>query len=141
LCCGTARLAGAEEDKIASPAEDPALFIGMTLQELYALYGVPQSVHPVRGREEWQDDVVFTYGNGDFYIYRDRIWQVGVQNAYGIKIGDNQAALAETLGERITLSGAHALYSLPDRRWSITVRFNMDPKGAVSAIFIYRSDF
>jgi len=53
--------------------------VGLRLDELIARFGVPRAVHAVRGAEEWQDDVVFVYSQGDFYIHRDRVWQGGVQ--------------------------------------------------------------
>ncbi|MDR3146416.1 MAG: hypothetical protein LBU21_09065, partial [Treponema sp.] len=70
LCLGApAELSAQEGDEV-----DPASRIGLSLDELVAGRGVPESVYAVRGGEDWQDDVVFVYPDGDYYIYRDRVW-------------------------------------------------------------------
>ncbi|MDR3247824.1 MAG: hypothetical protein LBT39_03470, partial [Treponema sp.] len=72
----------------AVPDGDPEAFIGLTLEGLFARFGVPREVYALRGQEEWQDDVVLVYPQGDFYVFRDRVWQVGVPSAHGIRVGD-----------------------------------------------------
>jgi hypothetical protein len=120
---------------------DPSSFIGLTLESVLSRFGVPKSVYPVRGLEAWQDDVVFEYENQDIYIYKDRVWQVGLKTAYGISLGDRQAAVLSTLGTGVQSFDDHLLFSLPSRRWPLMLRVNLNALGAVSAIFVYRSDF
>jgi hypothetical protein len=121
-------------------AEDPASFIGLTLQELITGMGVPQSVYAVRGIEEWQDDVVFVYGTGDFYVFKDRVWQVGIKTALRIRAGDPRAAVLLALGEGAEDRGDYLLYPITGRSWPLTLRCNFDSSGKVTVIFIYRSD-
>jgi hypothetical protein len=115
--------------------------VGLTLGELYARFGVPSAVYAVRGAEEWQDDVVMTYGQGDFYIYRDRVWQISLKTGYGLKLGDSRPAAVLALGEKARDQGDHFLLSLPGGGWPLELRVNINGSGRVSAIYVYRPDF
>ncbi|GHV81715.1 hypothetical protein AGMMS49991_02730 [Spirochaetia bacterium] len=127
-------------DRAMSPS-DPAEFVGLTVGDLVARLGLPQSMYAVRGLEEWQDDVVFAYGDREFYFYKDRVWQVGLRTAYGIKVGENRNVIPLIMGDETTVTGDCSLAPLPGKPWSMTVRFNNDKNGLITAIFIYRSDF
>jgi len=126
----------------ASPAqhEEPISFVGMKVDELIRRFGPPQTVYAARGAENWQDDVVFVYNEGDFYIYRDRVWQIGIKSVYGIKVGDVKAVAMLVLGEGAEDRGDYVLYPLSGSAWplSLCVNFNAD---RISAIFVYRPDF
>ncbi|MFP3091041.1 hypothetical protein LQZ21_12025 [Treponema sp. TIM-1] len=122
-------------------SEDPASLVGLTLTEALSRFGVPLAVYPVRGREEWQDDVVFEYGDRDLYIYRDRVWQLGLKTAYGITLGDSRRLALLVLGERAQNFSGYILASLSGGSWPLIFRVNLDPQDNVSGLFIYRSDF
>jgi hypothetical protein len=126
-----------------SPAEDPSAFIGLTLEALLNRFGTPQSVYAVRGPEDWQDDVVFVYPDGDFYVFRDRVWQIGLKSAYGIRVGDPRAAVELVLGNQAEVFDDHFLLSLPGKAWPLMFRVNLSggARGSVSALFVYRPDF
>ena len=122
--------------------DDPVSFIGMKLEELINRFGVPLLVYPSRGREAWQDDVVFVYEQGDFYIYRDRIWQAGLKEAGGVKLGDSRGVVLLVLGSSgMETQGESVFYSMNDGAWPLMLRIDFDSAGKVKAIFIYRSDF
>jgi hypothetical protein len=120
---------------------DISSFVGLTLEGLISRFGFPQSVYTVRGLETWQDDVVFTYEAGDFYVYKDRVWQIEVKTAYGIKIGDNLASISWILGEGTQMYRNYFLIPLRGNPWPLMLRLNFDSAGLISAIFIYRPDF
>ena len=120
--------------------EAPFSYIGMKLDEMFSRFGPPQSVHADRGDEHWQDDVVFIYGEGNFYVYRDRVWQVGVKSVFGINIGDVKAVASLVLGDTVKDEGNYLLYNVPGGGWPVTLRINIS-SGRVSAIFVYRPDF
>ena len=120
--------------------EEPFSYIGMKLEDMFNRFGTPRAVYSSRGDEHWQDDVVFTYGEGDFYIYRDRIWQVGLKSVFGINIGDVKAVALLVLGENVTDEGDYLLYNIPGGAWPVSLRINFSA-GKVSAIFVYRPDF
>ncbi|MDR2485584.1 MAG: hypothetical protein LBD55_09335 [Treponema sp.] len=120
---------------------DVSSLIGLTLDGLFSRFGFPQSVHAVRGVETWQDDVVFVYEDQDFYVYKNRVWQIEVKAAYGIKLGDPVGMASQILGSGITYFTDYLLYPLPGRGWPLMLRINFDRLQSVSAIFIYRSDF
>jgi hypothetical protein len=124
----------------AQPGE-PSGLIGLTLAEALSRFGPPQSVYPVRGREEWQDDVVFEYENQDMYVYRDRIWQLGLKTACGISLGDPRHLVLLVLGEDARIFPGYILASLPESSWPLCLRVNLDSQDRVSALFMYRSDF
>jgi hypothetical protein len=120
---------------------EPISFVGMKLEDLIDRFGPPQAVYAARGREEWQDDVVFVYGEGDFYIAKDRVWQIGLTSALGITVGDVKQVVSLVLGEAAHDEGDYVRMSLPGAGWPLMLRVNFNGLGAVSAIFIYRPDF
>ena len=77
----------------AQGSADELSLVGITLNELILRFGVPRSVSAARGLEEWQDDVVFEYGDRDYYVYKDRVWQVALKAAMGLKAGDSREAV------------------------------------------------
>ncbi|GHV82745.1 hypothetical protein AGMMS50212_00850 [Spirochaetia bacterium] len=115
--------------------------IGITIEELFSKYGAPVSVYAVRGAEIWQDDVVFEYGDIDFYIYKDRVWQISVKDAIGLNVGDPKAAVFLVLGETAKDLSSHILKDIPEKSWPLQWRFNINENGKVSSIFLYRMDY
>ncbi|MCL2196778.1 MAG: hypothetical protein FWB77_04105 [Treponema sp.] len=115
-------------------------FVGMMMADLLEKHGPPRSVVADRGSEVWQDDVVFQYNGADFYIYRDRIWQVRLSSTHGVSDGDRKAVVL------LTLSGAedkgdYALFAINGKNWPLMMRINFNSAGHVAAIYIYRPDF
>jgi hypothetical protein len=116
-------------------------FVGMMMADLLEKFGPPRSVICERGSEPWQDDVVFQYNGADFYIYRDRIWQVKLASTHGISNGDRKAAVLLALGNKAEDKEDHALMALNGKNWSLMMRVNFNNTGQVTAIYIYRPDF
>jgi len=119
-------------------------FVGMMMQDLLERFGSPRSVIAERGNEVWQDDVVFQYNGADFYIYRDRIWQVKLASTHGISNGDRKSAALLVMGNNAQDKGDHALLSITGRNWPLMMRVNFNNtsnSGVVTAIYIYRMDF
>ncbi|MDR0731121.1 MAG: hypothetical protein LBF63_05575 [Treponema sp.] len=125
----------------ASELAEPETLIGLTLEGLYSRFGVPQAVYAVRGEDEWQDDVALVYPQGDFYVYRDRVWQLGIKAVRGIRLGDSREAVLLALGEEAQERDDHFLLPIYGRSWPIMLRVNMEASGQVAEIFVYRSDF
>ena len=121
--------------------DEKLLFVGMTLTQLIEHMGAPQSVAVARGDETWQDDVVFRYANGDFFIHRDRVWQARFLSVCGVSVNDRKAAVLQIMGNTAKDNGDHALLSIYGKDWPITLRVNFNESGQVSEIFIYRTDF
>ena len=137
--CGLSNLHSQSQ---GNPGEaDPVSFVGLTLDELIHHFGIPQSVYAARGLEEWQDDVVFVYDQGDFYVYRDRVWQVGLKTLRGINTGDPRGVVSLVLGSNAEPRGDSIFYPINDRSWPLMLRYDLDSAGRVQAIFIYRTDF
>ncbi|MDR2096894.1 MAG: hypothetical protein LBP37_00050, partial [Spirochaetaceae bacterium] len=100
----------------------------------------PDSVYASRGIEPWQDDVVFEYPGVDFYIYKDKVWQLGLDAGHGISKGDPRAAVMLVLGETARDNEKYILGKLRDTSWPVEWRFNIEG-GKVSAIYLYRMDY
>jgi hypothetical protein len=122
-------------------AGDPLFFVGMTLADLIGRFGTPSAVFAARGNELWQDDVVFRYAGGDFYIYRDRVWQVKLVSAFGVSNGNSKAAALTALGNTVQDRGDYALLPLTGGNWPLMLRVNFNEMGYVVAIYIYRPNF
>ena len=116
-------------------------YVGMKLDELIGRFGAPEAVYAARGIEQWQDDVVFRYSEGDFYIFGDRVWQVKLPSVYGISTGDPKAAVSLVLGNQAEDNGDHMLLPLRDQSWPLMMRINFNNAFVVNAIYIYRPDF
>jgi hypothetical protein len=114
--------------------------VGLNLKELMENFGPPRSVYPVRGLEEWQDDVVFVYDHGDYYVYKDRVWQAGLKAVMGIKAGDSRAAVTAVLGAKAESRLGSIFYSLDEGSWPMMLRCDFDKEGRLLRIFIYRTD-
>jgi hypothetical protein len=123
-------------------APDGENAVGLTLQEVFAYYGLPNAVHAVRGSEDWQDDVVFVYDSLklDVYIYKDRVWQVCVQSARGLKKGDRKAAALLALAGGVEERDGYLLYAYPNTVWPKYARFNLDAADRITTIYVYRPD-
>jgi hypothetical protein len=122
-------------------APDAASFIGLSIENLIGRFGVPRSVYAVRGSAEWQDDVVFVYDSMDCYVFKDRVWQVGLKSWRRIKIGDSKPAVVLELGDSAMDEGSRVRLPLPGTGWPLELQVNMDGSGFVAGIFVSRSDF
>jgi lipopolysaccharide export system protein LptC len=116
-------------------------YVGMTLAQLFENFGVPKTVLAARGNEYWQDDVVFQYNEGDFFLHRDRVWQVMLTSACGIANRDRKAVVLLTLGNAAQDMGDHILLPVSGKDWPLMLRVNISSSGQVSAIYIYRPDY
>ena len=84
--------------------------------------------------------MVFVYDEADFYIIKDRVWQLGLNSAFLIRVGDSRAAVSLRFGQSPFSGEDFAIYPLGGYNWPITLRVNFDSTGMVTVLFIYRSD-
>jgi hypothetical protein len=129
----------AQEQQLS--ANEPFSIVGLRLAELVERFGLPKTVFAARGNELWQDDVVFQYDEGDFYIYRDRVWQVRLSSVRGISVMDPKQVALLVMGDNVQDMGDHLLLPVSGNNWPMMFRVNINPAGLVSAIYIYRSDY
>jgi hypothetical protein len=125
----------------ANSSDEQLSFVGMTVAAMLERMGPPRAVNTARGEEPWQDDVVFHYSIGDFYVYGDRVWQVKLASVYGISNGDRKSAALLVLGDAAEDKGEYILSQVTGKDWPLTLRINFNNSGLVSAIYIYRPDF
>lgn len=125
---------------------DPSELLGLTLEEVYRTFGVPESVFPFRGGEVWQDDVVFFYPNRLYlFWYRDRVWQARLDSrfsgtALGCSIGMSRAEVTAVLGMPALEEAEWAVYALPDRGYPVRARLQF-ADGLLQDLYVYRADF
>jgi len=116
--------------------------VGMTLKEVFAAFGAPRSVYAARGEEPWQDDVIFAYKDADLYISGESVWQAGVKEAFGLRIGDKRDVILLTLdGLPYTDRGDCVFFSVKGLAFPVTARFNLSGTGLITSIFVYRPDY
>jgi hypothetical protein len=127
--------------KTITDIEDPVALIGLGVGDVLVMFGPPVNVYALRGVEEWQDDVVFEYKNIDFYLYRNRVWQIAPPKINNISVGDPKAVVALVYGDTLNDKGAYIITEIPGRAWKIETRYNIDANGKISAIYIYRTDY
>jgi hypothetical protein len=83
--------------------------------------------------------VVLVYPQGDFYVFRDRVWQLRIPAVRGIHLGDSREAVVLALGEDAWEGEDCFILPIPNQPWPTALRVNM--AGAlVAGIFVYRSD-
>ena len=116
-------------------------FIGMLMSDAIERFGPPRAVSTARGIEIWQDDVVFQYTGVDFYIFKDRVWQVKFATTHGISNGDPKESVLLTLGINAEDKGDHVLLAISGRNWPLMLRANINNTGRVSSIFLYRPNY
>lgn len=136
--------AGSKEDTLLDGQVSPLALedlVGIDLKEAFARFGVPLSVYAVRGPESWQDDVVFSYGGIDLYWYKDRVWQVATNRAYGIQKGDTKERVQTMLGEPLIVLENALIYALTPKAWPLRLRIGFSAQNQVESIYIYRPDF
>jgi hypothetical protein len=140
-------MAEAEEDPYAIQGDlvfpdgsSPDKLVGLTIAQVSELFGPPKEVYAVRGRETWQDDVVFVYDGFDLYLYKNRVWQASVKEALGMRVGDVKGVAQLILGQPAEETPASLVYNLKDTVWPHNLRINLNKSGKISAIIFYRAD-
>jgi len=122
-------------------AKEQYAFIGMMLSDIIEKYGPPRTVAAARGNELWQDDVVFQYTGVDFYIFKDRVWQVKFSTTHDISIGDKKPAVLLIFGEKAEDMEDHVLMAIDGYDWPLMLRVNFNNTENVVSIFLYRPDY
>ena len=122
-------------------AEEQYAFIGMMLDDVINNYGPPRTVAAARGVELWQDDVVFQYTGVDFFIYKDRVWQVKFLTTHDISNGNKKQEVLLKLGETAEDMGNHVMLAIKSADWPLALRINFNDTEIVTAIYLYRSDY
>ena len=121
--------------------EEQQAFVGMMLSDIIEQFGPPRTVAAARGIELWQDDVVFHYTGVDFYICRNRVWQVRFNATHGISNGDRKEAVLLTFGESAIDMNEYILLPINGKDWPLMLRINFNNNENVSAIFLYHPYF
>lgn len=124
----------------------PGALLGLTLDQATSDFGAPAEVFPVRGKEAWQDDVVFYYSDHSYlFWFRNRVWQVRVDRRFkgtilGLQMGDSRQQVEKVLGTPFHVGQNSEIFILPDRGFPVRARlFFTDDK--MSDLYVYRGDF
>jgi hypothetical protein len=126
---------------------DPAGLLGLSPALAIERFGPPARVFAVRGTEPWQDDVVFDYPGGfALFLFRDRVWQIRIGEAYaapvfGFIVGlSTERAVAILGAPDLALPGAYE-WVLPGDTWPVRLRGVVDATGLIHELYVYRADF
>jgi hypothetical protein len=131
---------------VADDMEYICKIIGMNLQEAYNEFGPPDEIFPLRGEEEWHDDVVFYYNNNMYlFWYQNRVWQVRYDERYseeflGLKMGMTKEDVITKMGDPFSIVNNSLIYNLMDRGYPIRLRIFFD-NNKLNDAYIYRADF
>jgi hypothetical protein len=98
-------------------------------------------VYAVRGAEPWQDDVVLAYKGVDFYLFKDQVWQVGLEKTLGIALGDPERAVNLVFPHATREAGPAISVRFNELPWPAELRVNLNNAGKVSALYLYRANF
>ena len=126
--------------------DDPSSLLGLSPKAAWERFGAPDRILPVRGDEPWQDDIAFEYARGyTFFWFRDYLWQIRLDERYsgsclGIFPGDTPEKALSLLGSPERTSETYLEWRLPGKGYPIRLRLLTDG-GAISEIYVYRSDF
>ena len=121
--------------------EEQQAFVGMMLTDVIERFGPPRTVAVARGIELWQDDVVFHYTGVDFYVSRNRVWQVRFSATHGVSNGDRKEAVLLTLGSTAEDMGGYVLLPINSKDYPLMLRVNFNNTGIVNAIFLYHPNY
>ena len=121
--------------------EEQQALVGMMLSDVIDRFGPPRTVAAARGIELWQDDVVFQYTGVDFYIYRNRVWQIRFNATHGISNGDRKDVVMFNLGDAVIDMNEYVLLPIDGKDWPLMLRINFNSSENVSSIFLYHPYF
>jgi hypothetical protein len=130
----------AERHSLAD-VDDLVALLGLSVKEVVGEFGPPDAVYPVRGKEQWQDDVVFQYPGIDFYLFGNHVWQIMPKKAFNISVGDPKMTVPLVCGDKAIDKGNYYIIEIPGRAWKVEARYSIDARDAISAIYIYRADY
>ena len=127
--------------------------LGLTPAEVFAKLGAPESVYPLRGTTERQDNVIFYY-NTNLYIFffDNRVWQIrcdhrSKKTIFGITLGMDKTEIREVLGEPYYLEDNEDIYLNPagitriNKGFPLRLRLIYDANNNLYDIYLYRGDF
>jgi hypothetical protein len=126
--------------------EELVTVIGMDVKAAWKNFGIPQEVYPLRGEQEWHDDVVFYYPNHMYlYLYQNRVWQLRLDERYkdgflNLKMGASKESLLTALGKPLTEIDDSYIFNLTDLGYPIRLRAVFKNE-KLSDAYLYRADF
>ena len=142
-----------EEAPDESEAPEPVSILGMHPADIFETLGPPDEIYPLRGENNWQDDVVFYYNNNLYlFIFKNRVWQIRADYRYqdkilGIKPGLTQEETIEILGRPFSAKEGEYIFLNPasltrlETGFPLRMRILYDTEKRISDIYLYRGDY
>jgi len=121
-------------------------FIGMNPLEALEILGPPGEIYPYRGREDWQDNVVFFYSDRLYlFWYDNRVWQIRLDGNYtglvfDFSMGDSKEKILDSMGKPFARDDRSLIYFLPDKGYPVKMRLFFE-ENRLSDFYLYRGDF
>ncbi len=121
-------------------------YIGLMIPQVFEIFGPPLRLYPLRGEQDWQDDVVFFYPDYRYlYWFQDRVWQIRFDRRFqgdigGVRPGMGVEEVQRIFGTAHYIGEDNLYYDLDDRGYPVRLRLVFS-EGILQDMYIYRSDF
>ncbi len=139
--------------KLSPEIKSPEELLGLTPEKAYEELGAPEEVFSMRGKREWQDDVVFYYKNHIYlFWFKNRVWQFRADMRFrgtvlDLKQGMERKQVASILGKPMKSEEGSEIYLNPknitryETGFPVRMKVFYDEDNRVSDIYVYRGDF
>ena len=84
---------------------------------------------------------MFVYDTVELYWFKDKVWQVRSNAAYGLRVGDSRETALAALGEPLQRFDSDFVFQRPSRAWPLRLRLKFGESGGVTDFYVYRADF
>jgi hypothetical protein len=131
--------------KIPLLPDDPTIFLGMTIAEVFAERGPPTAMTAIRGPEAWQDDVEFSWEDGcRFDWFANHVWRIDFNALYkgsvfGLFVGDAADKAVSLLGQPHFVAEDGLVWRLPWRGYPVQLRIAIK-NSVITDIAVFRAD-
>lgn len=142
-----------EKDKKIDTLMQAENLLGLTPVEIFAKLGAPESVYPLRGKSQWQDDVIFYYNSNLYLFFFDnRVWQIrcdhrGKEVVVGVTPGMRKTTVRGLLGKPYHSEDNEDIYLNPagitriEKGFPVRLRLIYDENNNIYDIYLYRGDY
>ncbi|MDX9801668.1 MAG: hypothetical protein RBT69_10070, partial [Spirochaetia bacterium] len=132
---------GGEMEKVIA---NPENLLGLNPSEIFEIIGAPESVYTMRGKLEWQDDVIFYYSTNLYlFFYDNRVWQVRGDYRFegsllGVKAGMEREKTRKLLGKPASEEKDEDIYLNPakmtrlEKGFPVRMRLIFDQNSRIS---------
>ena len=105
-----------------------AAWIGLDIDTALRSFGTPSSIFPLRGKEAWQDDVVFAWDDLELFWFQNRVWQLRFFALDSLNRASGLKEVRAVLGEPLFDHGSSWIYQVGGFAWPLRLRVDFSAK-------------